>query len=322
MLVTIIIPVFNAGDYLRQCLDSILVQTYTEIEIIMIDDGSTDQSGDLCDFYQSVDNRVMAIHQQNAGVSAARNQGVAAGHGEYYTFVGADDILRPEYIEEMISLAESERGDLVISGISFVYPNKVVSSRSSGSMRRIEQIDLVNGFFTDSDLKLVLYGPYNKLFRYSIFSNVRFDHNIKLGEDLLYVFECLLKCDSAIYLEKPLYSYFKRDSSVTGEAFNTKKKDYVIASGKIKNLCIQYSIAEPNAEIWYYICVLNYYRQLCGYPEVKAQQEEFSEACATYLREKKSTVWKFLPTKSKMNYVLIRTFPFVIRIAVKLGKEV
>lgn len=102
IMVSIIIPVYNAEKYLDECVESVLSQTYNDYELILVDDGSTDYSGKICDRYAKADNRIVVIHQQNSGASAARNTGISEAHGEYITFVDSDDWIEPDYIERMV----------------------------------------------------------------------------------------------------------------------------------------------------------------------------------------------------------------------------
>ena len=115
-LVSIIVPIFNAAKYLPECIESILNQNYPEFELLLIDDGSTDKSGTICDQYAHKDSRILSFHQKNAGVSAARNRGIEAARGEYVAFVDADDKVSPSYISDFFRFS----ADLVIQGFTLL----------------------------------------------------------------------------------------------------------------------------------------------------------------------------------------------------------
>ena len=112
--VSIIVPVYNVEKYLEKCLDSIVKQTYENIEIILVDDGSTDKSGTILDQYAEMDNRISVIHKKNEGVSTARNTGIEAARGEYICFADADDYLMPDYVEYLLTLAVDKNADIAI----------------------------------------------------------------------------------------------------------------------------------------------------------------------------------------------------------------
>lgn len=128
-LVSVIIPVFNAEKYLRQCIESVLAQTYTPLELILVDDGSSDSSGEICDEYAMQDFRVRVIHQENKGVSQARNIAIADCRGEYVAFVDADDMIEPGFLERMMKLMVSGDFDMVCCDFSYEFPLRPGNSK-------------------------------------------------------------------------------------------------------------------------------------------------------------------------------------------------
>lgn len=199
-LITIIIPVYNAERYLTQCLESILKQVDTNFELILVDDGSTDDSGMILDDFVRKSNmanaRILVHHQPNAGVSAARNKGIELATGEYITFVDADDWLAPDYIEQLHKLCDNTV-DLVITGMYDCLPN--------GKLRRIEdtQVSLPDLWSPQQLIILInskrLTGPWCKLFKTAILrdKNIRFTDGISFGEDKEFVANYISFIDSA-----------------------------------------------------------------------------------------------------------------------------
>ena len=323
MLVSVIVPVFNVQQFLENCLNSIIKQTYSNLEIILVDDGSTDNSLSICKKYSEIDHRIKVFHQENKGVCIARNKGIEVATGEYIMFVDSDDTISENMIEKMMNLIEKNKTSLVISGLNFVYNNHTVSSGNSEKTRIINQKDLINAFFEDNKMKLALYGPYNKLYSSDIIKKIKFEENIRIGEDLLFVFQYLLLIKEAIFLDLPLYDYYKRETSVTGESFNQKKGDYVIAAKKIKDLC-QNNFNEFNfiSEYWYYVIVLNYMRQLCAYPKIKKIEKMKYNSYISFLKKRKCKVWGKLTIKQKVTFYFVTVLPVLFYILRKIGFDI
>ena len=120
-LVSIVIPIYNVEKYLNECVDSVIVQTYHDLEIILVDDGSTDNSGKLCDEYKKIDDRIKVIHQKNGGLSAARNTGMDSAIGEYLYFLDSDDYIEPQTVERLVDTIEQEKADIVLFDGYVVY---------------------------------------------------------------------------------------------------------------------------------------------------------------------------------------------------------
>ncbi len=206
-MISIIVPVYKVESYIRRCIDSILNQTFVDFELILVDDGSPDDSGAICDEYAKKDARIRVIHNQNKGVSAARNTGLDAALGEYISFIDSDDYVEACYLEKLAG----KKSDLSICGsyiisekeevhIYFPIEDKVSSSN-------LEQItDLF-----DRDLLKYVWG---KLFKRSIIEakNLRFDTRISLGEDTVFALKYALLCKSFVLISDPLYYYIKYPS--------------------------------------------------------------------------------------------------------------
>lgn len=204
--VSIVVPVYNTGKKLKICLDSIINQTYKNFEVILINDGSTDNSGQICDYYSNTDSRFIVIHKQNEGVSVARNIGINLASGYYLVFVDSDDKIKPNMLEKMVINLENSQADVLISGITFVQNNKILSEKipeSSGvaGTQVWEYISKV-----DSDL----YGYVsNKLYKLDIIKkyNIYFDKNRKIQEDLDFAIRVFSKCNTFYLLQESYYLY-------------------------------------------------------------------------------------------------------------------
>lgn len=211
--ISIVVPVYNAEEYLDRCLHSVLDQEFSSYEVILVDDGSTDASSLICDRYSSTDPRFVTLHQPNMGVSAARNAGVNMAQGEYVMFLDADDALLPYALENMV---ESVRGeDVVVGGYGVLtcgVPSKEVKPVRSFSYRGEEY----RRFFEENIIRNceLLDAPWAKLFRTKAIRNVRFNESLSYAEDKLFVFEVLSKANSALTVPHAVYAYHKREGSL------------------------------------------------------------------------------------------------------------
>lgn len=221
-MISIIIPVYNADLYLSKCIDSVKFQTYTDWELILVDDGSKDQSGMICDEYAKQDHRITVIHQPNKGVSSARNAGMAIAKGVYLCFVDADDWLEPSFIDDF-DIANSDY-DMYIAGWFFnTFGNSDLGVRYEAAHCNTVE-DIRNEFFRQ---KLVNNGyPWGKLYKTSIIrdNNLRYNEQMSINEDQLFVMQYILLIHSLSITENQTYQY--RIFIETGEKLSSKSHLY------------------------------------------------------------------------------------------------
>lgn len=200
-LISIIVPVYNGDKYLSRCVDSILNQTFQDWELLLVDDGSTDKSGEICDEYATKDKRVKAFHKENGGVSSARNIGLDNANGDWITFVDSDDFIDSAFFETFAVLQSS---DLYIVGIKFI--NSTTTLLPPERCIRIENVteldDLLN--------KLYFTVPWGKVYKNDIIqrNKIRFNVNLKIGEDTDFVLKYLIYINDIRFVSKPLYHFF------------------------------------------------------------------------------------------------------------------
>lgn len=216
-MISVIIPVFNVAEYLSRCMASIISQSFQDWECILIDDGSTDGSGILCDRWAEKDPRITVLHQQNAGVSSARNRGINLAKGEYIAFVDSDDTLEPSYLSMLFNAVSALRADLIVCGMETIYQD--------GSMK--VSSPTTSGFFTldsnhisdllDLERATLLYGPVVKLFRKRIITDqhLLFDETQDYGEDLLFNLSYLRFSGSIVRVPQALYHYYRRENTLS-----------------------------------------------------------------------------------------------------------
>lgn len=222
--ISVIVPVYKVEQYLKKCVDSILAQTFQDIEIILVDDGSPDSSGKICDDYAKADSRVRVIHKENGGLSSARNAGIDAARGKYLGFIDSDDYIAPDMYELLHTNLVKEHADLSICGIYHVYEGKEPEKKQ-------EQYFV---FDRNKAMEFIFHGnvisdhAVNKLYKREIFDNIRYPYG-KYHEDSYTIVSILDSCKKIVIDTKQKYYYYHREGSITGQAFSRKHLEYIDA---------------------------------------------------------------------------------------------
>ena len=230
-LVSIIVPVYNVANYLKKCLDSLVAQTYRAIEIILIDDGSTDTSGQICDTYNQKFKNIIVVHSTNSGQAAARNKGLSLATGEYIGFVDSDDWVEPDMYESLVNTALLENSDMVMCGYKACYPNKIIEfSRNTYKTENLSVIEFVNGLQTQKTKCVV----WNKLFKREMLKSVFFVEG-QLFEDAYFINDILRKRMSMCYIDAALYNYRLGRPGSTVSSFDNKRVNVLLEFNKFLN---------------------------------------------------------------------------------------
>lgn len=210
---SIVIPVYNVKESLERCVASWLKQTRTDLELILVDDGSTDGSGELCDHLMSEDrtDRIRVIHQKNSGVSTARNTGIKEAKGEFLLFTDSDDYVEETYLEKMAALQQQSGADLILCGYHHFYDGADIQKIPGET--HVCALGEFRKEFLELYKKSYLNMPWNKLYRKELAGS--FDPSLSLGEDLLFNLEYLSKCRSVAILGEPLCWYIQENGKVT-----------------------------------------------------------------------------------------------------------
>lgn len=221
-MISIIVPVYNVKEYLSECVDSIKNQSLKDIEIVLVDDGSTDGSSELCDAYAKTDQRIQVIHQKNGGSTRARNAGLLASHGEYIGFVDSDDWIEPGMYEELLQQSTQHGADIVVCA-RYCNHHKSEYKESIGISEGIYEKDdpekrlIKNLIYSEKDgSKGVSQHLYDKLFKKELLCRYQFlvDERIKYGEDDVCVYSCLIHAEKVVMLDKAFYHYRQREGSL------------------------------------------------------------------------------------------------------------
>lgn len=222
-LISIIIPAYNIENYLCTTLDSVIAQTYTNIEVIVVNDGSTDGTGAVIDRYAAMDNRIRAIHKENGGVTSARLRGVEAASGKWIGFVDGDDFIEPQMYQQLLNNALKYHADISHCGYQMVFPNRRTDNYYN-SGRIVEQdgiqgcCDLLSGSFIEP-------GLVNKLYRRELFGGLSewMDPDIRINEDLLMNYYLFKQAATSVFEDVCPYHYVLRKGSAATSALNEHK---------------------------------------------------------------------------------------------------
>jgi len=215
-MVSVVVPIYNVEKYLERCIQSIIGQTYTNLQIILVDDGSVDKCPQICDEYAQKDSRIVVIHQCNAGVSAARNAGLKVAKGQYIGFVDPDDWVEPEMYESMVAEIEKEDTDLVICGYNYYDEEGNVDTKRLYQIRENEylwQKEVMNRFFDMPPT--IRHGVVNKLFSKSLLQDLFFIEGLHSSEDVMFLNEYVVKIQKAVMVHRPFYKNTIRQGSAT-----------------------------------------------------------------------------------------------------------
>ena len=251
-LISVIVPVYNTDAYLERCVESLIKQTYSKLEIILVDDGSTDNSGTLCDSLSQLDSRVIVIHKKNGGLSSARNAGLDCAKGEYIGFVDSDDWVDKNMYQIMIQRINETNTDICYCGRYNV-------AEESGSIKIglcpknneiIAPMTCVERILTWDGVDS---SAVDKLFCAKLFSEKRFPLG-QLSEDVAIMYKVILEARSISTVSKPLYYYFHRSNSITTSRFNERKTHIVEHSKRIVEF-VEQKYPELTDKARYFECV-------------------------------------------------------------------
>lgn len=250
--VSIIVPVYNAEEYLDRCLESILAQTYIHYEVLLINDGSTDRSQEICDKYALEDKRIHVIQKVNSGVAETRNVGIKAAKGKYISFIDSDDYIKSDMLEKMIIRAEHSNSDMVMC-------KYFIDNNGEIHQALMDYEEVYDGCLSIKEGLLKLYyGEYhnglyslcNKLIKKSVYidNNISFDISLKRGEDAWFIFQCLKHCKHIEFIPEAYYYYYQNSGSIMHSFYEDQYEKWVymrkllLEENNTINININYSL--------------------------------------------------------------------------------
>ncbi len=245
-MISIVVPVYNAEEYIEKCIKSILKQTYGQWELLLIDNGSTDDSYEVCRKYTQLDERIFVLHQhRNQGVSVARNLGKEKANGEFITFIDADDWVKPDFLEKLIYIQKKEQADMVICGYKAVYESdREEVAEAANSEEKPKKSYRIKVYDIERYMeKYLLQGNthcWGVLYHKEVLEEITFPKGITIGEDLLFLIEAALKAEKIAVTDYKGYQYYINEKGAMKKKFTPAYMDQILcwkmASEKIAGL--------------------------------------------------------------------------------------
>lgn len=315
-LISVIIPVYNTENYLQQCLESIIKQTYKNLEIIVVDDGSTDKSGVIADEFSLKDTRIKVIHKPNGGVSSARNTGINIANGKWIGFVDSDDTVEENYFETLINNALENNADISF-GISNIIDGKNDPVKNNYT-------PTVKCFTSHEAIIHLLKADYfgcgiNKIYRSNLSRGNLFPQNIRQNEDLLVNFFCFKNAGKIVYTDAKLYNYTHRIGSACRNGFNPSFLDTVKVTQKIMDCDTGNDSIRDIAEARWIGAVISVFRGAALANDRNTQKELKNIACKRAMAQKKHILKnKEISTSCKAQIGIICIFPAFYKCVFKI----
>lgn len=321
--ISIIVPVYNAEKYLKKCINSIINQTYSNLEIILIDDGSTDNSGNICDEFAKKDNRILVIHKKNEGLSATRNVGIEKATGEFIGFVDSDDYIEKDMYEILYKDITRYDADVASISISMVKKNgKKISGTDTNERNIYENDDIIKELLLHKTLKNY---SCDKLYKAELFENIRYIVGVAY-EDVPFMFKIMSKAKKVVYYDAIKYFYVKHENSLSAVTSEKNVNDYIDAiinrfiltekEYKSLNIYNLYAIANTAIHAYYKVMLssksienhrkkLDFLKDKCEYiynnfeKEVVGLFSVYQKACFYMLLNDEELFMKFLKERKK-----------------------
>lgn len=303
-LVSIIVPIYNVESYLSECIESLLNQSYTNLEIILVNDGSTDSSGELCEKYKEKDKRICVIHKENGGLSDARNAGLLQAKGEYVIFIDSDDYVNLSMVEKLYIACQEQQADIGVCYFERIYDGQKPQSINDDKTPQRQLYagrDVVKKIY-QGEGESIAFNAWNKIYKKELFLN----HNIlypvgRIHEDMYTTFQLLCLAPTVVILPEALYYYRIRNSSIMTTKLTSKKcidclDSYICA--------IEYYSSVKDNDLLY-LGLNAFFREAVFLYRTSTRSLEKKEkmVCKQYLKEKYTAYWNRYHKNMKRAYV-------------------
>lgn len=313
-MISIIVPIYKVEKYLKQCVDSILRQTYKDLEIILVDDGSPDNCPDMCDEYAMTDNRVKVIHKKNGGLMSARQAGLRAATGEYIGFVDGDDCIKDTMYEKFAEAIEKYHPDMALCEFLYAFPDRNEKSEQNLSQSYYDKKQMEDMIYPTMLFKDRFYcfgiNPccWSKVYKKELLENnlYKVTPKIKIGEDAAFTYPCLLDADSLAYIGDYLYFYRINPQSMTKSYDENLHETILIPYNILKEKFASKSAVIKKQLNYYLLFLINGIVRNTASPQNKKSVKEKLAILKTFtnnddvVKSVKSVDFSILPVHTKM----------------------
>ena len=315
--ISIIIPVYNVEKYLSTCLDSVINQTYQNLEIILVNDGSTDACPKICEVYATKDNRIKVIHKQNGGLSDARNVGLKQTTGNLVSFVDSDDVLALDFYQKLINVLIKNNADIAECGF-LKFENE--SKLNEAKIDRHQNVEI---YETEKALALLLEGSlsivvWNKIYKKKLLEGIEFPVN-KINEDEYWTYKIIAKAKKIVKIHDELYFYRQQPTSIMGSSYSIKRLDGLKAhEERLAYLKENYPELEQSAIRTYCMVAMYHYHQLSKHNDIdpeRTYRDSIYDKVKNYYKWSvlknwywKDIIWFLLFIYSPKNYMRVREY--------------
>ncbi len=273
MKISVVVPVYNVEAYIKKCIDSILKQTYKNLEIFLVDDGSLDKCGEICDAYGKMDKRIIVIHKENGGLSDARNTGIERATGEYIVFVDSDDYIEETMVENLYEAITAYDADIACCAKFVETEDKaVVQNNGLAFCENSEQV--LGRMLLLDDIDTSAWG---KMYRLSLFENIRYPFG-KYYEDMGTTYKLFDKAEKIVHISNPGYHYLIRNGSILNQKFNKKHFDAIYFAQEIDLFIKQnYPKLIKESEAYYLLTVMTLLQKVKESSNFSEYKEEYRQ---------------------------------------------
>ncbi len=317
-LISVIVPVYNTPkQYLNECIKSILQSSYSNIEVLIVDDGSNGEIASQCDKFQMNDSRVRVIHQKNSGVSVARNNGIYNATGKYITFVDADDTIEYDMLQSLYYLCNQNEVDFVVCKFNEVHETNITKKQYTNDTKVIIGNDIVSNFYLKLDIGWISCA---KLIKTSLAKRASFPERKRTAEDMYFIWQLCKMASKIVVIDKPYYNYRKNETSAMADKnlskfFDTAELiELVWKSEEDVSNQIKANAFYVNNEIWFI-------RFMIARGANWKCNERLQELRKKVLVQTNQKAFEYLSNRRKLEFLLLRYFPALFWILAKMQKS-
>ena len=307
-MISVIVPVYKVEKYLHKCIDSIINQTYKDMEIIFVDDGSPDNCPKICDEYAQKDSRIKVIHKENGGLSSARNGGMKMAKGDYIAFVDSDDYIEEHMYEKLLDALKGSNADFCMCGDRTVNENGEEITRNNFSAKTYFIDEIIENFVLP--LKT---SACNKLYKREYIGENVFPEGRIHGEDLVFQLSLLTGKTTMCVIPDVCYNYVKHSNSITTSGFSARSFDEVWCKDKAYSIVQEkFSSYLEKAKVWQFRARMNLVRKMTLFKVQELYKDEFVKY-VKWIKGNYSTVKNALKRKEKVEYFLLKAGQTIYR---------